>query len=289
METQRDFVGKAILTDIQRSLAEPDGSVLCSARRDGLTIQPAGTGTVAVEGHGLYMRVDTSVFYPEDAPCWPLSPPAGAFTGLVILSGRPIQEENMVAVVAALTESHRAGRAWALIVKSNRPAEEFNAAISAACEQGQVSRRWWREVKKRSCFLWVEDVLNTDQMRALYNSADFLLKPVHRLSSGAAIAEATACGVPCIVGAQRLHDANPLLFRLPAAFNLSAEPSAVDIGEAVHRLECNARLRREASRLGPRYAGDVLGWGAAADALRSLIRLALWRQARRGSQDFFVT
>lgn len=286
-EVQRCLIGSRSPSPTASEKPHDKVTLACQARPDKVILRLARGSPVTVDANLLYSRVDTDQFYPDDDNLRPQLSIPETLTGLIILSDRPVDEENLVAVVAALTESHRWGRPWALIVKALSPVREFNRLVRDACARGQISRRWWLHVKKTGYFCWLDQMLDLTEMRMLYNTVDFLLKPAQRFTTGAAIAEATACGVPCIIGAHRLPDTNPLVMRLPKAFHSDAQPSAVEIGEAVFRLGDNEMFRITAVSQGPRYARENMHWAAAAEILQSLVRLIFWQQ-ELGSPDFFV-
>jgi len=254
-----------------------------------IALTPAFDLEMAVSGGPSVVRaltagVDRAVFYPCPGvhDKWDIR--RSDHVGLAFLPHQCWVRQYIVKLIGALTESRRLGVRWTLVCKvaadHGRLLDLTNELVGDAVRSGTISRRWWNCVQREGSLKWLEEDLDLDEMRNLYNTVDFLIKPGSSSTTGAAISEATACGVPTITGSLCVHPGNALVNRLPLSRSPAGEvypPSAMDLAEAV--LNLKARRNNRNRQRGIQYAQTTLSWDSLAREIVGILRLL---QASRG-------
>jgi hypothetical protein len=230
----------------------------------------------------LFAGVNVVDFYPcPDRGCETraaLRTADEALVGLVLMSSEEAARRSAVRLVLALTECRRVGTPWTLIVKvdcANGPGirKLVDGLIREAVDDGKISRSWWRNSLREGAFQWYQADLEVGEMRSLYNSVDFLLKPNSAVGPGLSVAEATACGTRAVTVPLPGHAENPLLVPLPICRGPCGDlrdPSATDIAEAVHKVTPGRPMREK----GQAFAAMSLRWDVMAADLLGMGRLA---------------
>ena len=125
--------------------------------------------------------------------------------------------------------------------------------------------------------------LSAEDQPAVYQSAELFLYPVLEHTSGQAVADALASGVPVVAAA------SAALREVAEGYAILVDPlDGQQIANAITGLMENGERRQELSRLGVNRAADF-AWQATAEktleAYESALRQRSWRPGRRAGDD----
>lgn len=172
-----------------------------------------------------------------------------------------------------------------------------NAAIDDLIREGSISAKRWKKLSKRCMFL--DQVLNFDEMRALYNVCDSYVSPFVGEGFGIPILEAVACGRPVIVSKGGSSDDftndDIALYPVTASWDSNHTLEYTDhylvvkqwsLEEQMTKVMTDAEWRKTVTTKGPQWCKNFT-WNEIASKLVSCMRYFVTTSYRHGGQPIF--